>query len=82
MHVKKVENEHGKEDAVQVEVELTCEIIDVVKSNEYLSSCINEEGSLIGVVKIKVGVGLKFFGAMKRKSFVKDLVLGVKVELT
>ena len=55
--------------------------MEVVNSFKYLGSCFSSEGGVKGDVSMRVGEGMRTFGAMKRVWGGRSVTLGVKKEL-
>ena len=61
-----------------MELELNRKIADAVTSFKYLVTCFdNDEGPEVNV-KVKMGEGFKYFGAMKMNFAVRSISFGVK----
>ena len=87
MPEKEVESERRKSGdgregfALQMEVEMTWVIMEVMSSLKYLGSCFSKKGGPQKDLKIRVSVGLKGSGAMKLTFYVWSLSLDMKREL-
>ena len=64
-----------------MEVNIDGEIMKVASCFKYLEGCVSKDGVPQEDVKMKVGNGLKTFGALKRRFIVKSVSLGVRREL-
>ena len=74
------ERERGRRKVMVVEVEISEETLEVVNSLKLFGSCFRKDGEQQEDVKMRVGEGLKTFGA--RKMFnVGSISPGVKREL-